>query len=224
MAFSSTETIVSLAIPKKLKPSVRLLRISGVIFLHVSVYLAVNLINNARPATHLWNFHTPIDNWIPYLSWTWTIYYAADVYILCGAAAILWKLDDERFARASWAFGGMIISGGALQLLFPAQAPWPAQLSAPQQVVHSFSLPFACLPSMHVALTTLPSCIALAVWRSRVFKMSLVFMTLLVTLSTVTMKEHYFLDAVAGLLLASFFYSYWRGHFAHLRMIFFRDH
>lgn len=223
MAFQSTETIVPLAIPKKLKPSVRLLRISGIIFLHISVYMAVNLINNARPAAHLWNFHTPIDNWIPYLSWTWMIYYAADVYIIFGAAAILWKLDDERFVHALLAFGGMIISGGALQLLFPAQAPWPAPLSAPQQVVHSFSLPFACLPSMHVALTTLPTCIGLTVWRSRLLKTSLVSMTLLVTLSTVTMKEHFFLDALSGLLLAAFFYSYWRGHLAHLRMNFFRD-
>lgn len=214
MTFHSTETIAPVATPEKLKPSVRWLMIIGVIVLHVSIYMAVNLINNSRPAAHLWNFHTPIDDWIPYLSWTWTIYYAADVYIIFGAAAILWKLNDERFVRALWAFGGMIISGGALQLLLPAQAPWPAQLSSPQQVVHSFSLPFACLPSMHVALTTLPSCMALAVWRSRFLKFSLALMTLLVTLSTVTMKEHYVLDALAGLLLAAFFYSYWRGNFA----------
>lgn len=151
------------------------------------------------------------------------IYYAADVYIIFGAAAILWKLDDERFVHALLAFGGMIISGGALQLLFPAQAPWPAPLSAPQQVVHSFSLPFACLPSMHVALTTLPTCIGLTVWRSRLLKTSLVSMTLLVMLSTVTMKEHFFLDAIAGLMLAIFFYSSWRGHFAGLWKNFFRD-
>jgi hypothetical protein len=69
---------------------------------------------------------------------------------------------------------------------------------------------YACLPSMHVALTIFPTCLSFSVFRSRLIRTILVILTVLITISTLTFKEHVFLDAVTGILLALVFYAVWR--------------
>jgi membrane-associated phospholipid phosphatase len=97
----------------------------------------------------------------------------------------------------------MIIIGALIQLTFPARAPWPTDFDSVQRFIHDlFSLrPYACLPSMHVALSILPACIGLVTLHSRLLKTLSVFIALLITASTLTMKEHYFLDALTGVVL-----------------------
>jgi membrane-associated phospholipid phosphatase len=71
--------------------------------------------------------------------------------------------------------------------------------------------PYACLPSMHVALSVLPVCILYSVLKSIWIRIFSTLLAVLITVSTLTLKEHYFLDALAGLLLALIFYGFWRG-------------
>ena len=106
----------------------------------------------------------------------------------------------------------MILVGGAVQLLLPVVAPWPDTFVGPQAWMHeTFSVdPWACLPSMHMALSVLPAGIALTALRSRPLKVASIVMAGLITVSTLTMKEHYVLDAVTGLLLGLAAFAWWR--------------
>lgn len=191
--------------------SARLLLILVLILLHVAVYYGVNAFNASRPAWHYWNLHTFVDGRIPYLGWTAVIYYLGDLFILLFGGAILWRLQ-EGFTRAIGSYVAMILMGGAGQVFFPAISPDQNQLFPLQQLVHETISGgrFANLPSMHVALTVLPAAIAWRVVESRSVKVAAAIVAALVTVSTLTTKEHYAVDAVAGVLLALACFAYWR--------------
>jgi membrane-associated phospholipid phosphatase len=186
--------------------------IIGVALFHILIYGLVNFVNSSRPSTQLWDLQTIVDDWLPYLSWTWVVYYFADLYVVFWGALVVWKLKEKRFVHAVGAYIGMIVLGAAIQIAFPAEAPWPDNLSPPQRIVHEFMLPYACMPSMHVALSVLPTCLGFAVLHSRCLKFFSASVAVLIAVSTLTMKEHYFIDALTGVILGLGFYSYWRRH------------
>ena len=141
-----------------------------------------------------------IDGWIPYLSWTWPLYFGAHLYVTLWAGLLVWSLPKVKFERAVCAYVGMIVVAAVIQIAIPAEAPWPSDMESVQQFVHeSLALrPYACLPSMHVALSVLPAGIGLVALESRSARTLSVVLALLITVSTLTMKEHFFLDAVVG--------------------------
>jgi hypothetical protein len=190
----------------------RLSIILGVVALHVACYCAVNTINSNRPASVFMSFHTIVDSWIPYIGWTSIVYYFGDFYILVIAPIIIWQLSDKKFIQAVYAYAGMIVTGALIQLILPGIAPWPNALSGTQEFVHNliFMRPYACLPSMHVALAVLPGCILFSVTKSKWIRVPSTSMVTLISVSIVSTKEHYFLDAVAGLILALIFFAIWR--------------
>lgn len=191
----------------------RLLIVISITVLNVLCFFSVNLINNRRPSSVFYEFHTIIDSQIPYISWTWIFYYFGDIFVTVWAAIILFKLSEIKFRRAIYAYTGMIITGALLQITLPGKAPWPNDLVNVQQFVHNLisMRPYACLPSMHVALSVLPVCILYSVFKSIWIRIFSTLLAVLITVSTLTLKEHYFLDALAGLLLALIFYGFWRG-------------
>jgi membrane-associated phospholipid phosphatase len=199
----------------------RLLIIAGVALLHPLVYYPVNIISSHLPSSVFYNFQTAIDGWIPYLSWTWFFYYIGDLYIFFFAAYVVWKLPEKKFLRAVYAYIGMIIIAALIQIALPAESSWPRNLDNLASVQRWFHesiaiYPYACLPSMHVALSVLPACLSLSVLRSYWLKSFSVFLAALITISTVTLKEHYFLDSATGLIFALLFYAYWRWNFKKL--------
>lgn len=197
---------------RSLRWSLRLLAVVSIAVLHVSVYYLVLRINGGRPTTDLIDPAMALDRWIPYLGWTWVFYYLGDVYITGWGAYVFWRIPSDRVGRAAMAYAGMILIGGAVQLLVPVEAPWPDTFVAPQAWMHeTLALqPRACLPSMHVALTVLPAAIALTVLRSRRLQVGSTLVAGLITVSTITLKEHYVLDAVTGVLLGLAAFGWWR--------------
>jgi hypothetical protein len=190
---------------------VRLGTFAAVIAFHVSIYSVVNSINAARDPAQLWDLYTRVDSWIPYVGWSSFIYYFGDLYMGVWGGFIVMRLE-RGFGRAMKAYLGMIIAGGAFQLLIPARAPLPEQFYWLQGLVHQLSIPpYANLPSMHVALSMLAAGLALHVLRSRPARWFSTVVAVLITASTVTTKEHFFVDAVAGVALAALAYAYWRG-------------
>lgn len=195
---------------------IRLLLMTAVALLHsVCYYYLVKSINSQISPSAYWNFHTILDSWIPYLGWTWVFYYLGDIYILFFAVFIVVKLPEKKFYRAVKAYIGMIIMGALIQIALPAESPLPEKLTNVQQWFHdSLSLNlYACLPSMHVALTVLPACLSLSVLKSNWLRMISVLIAIFITISTVTLKEHYFLDSLAGVMFALLFYGLWRWEF-----------
>lgn len=175
----------------------------------------VNLINSFRPYSSFYDFHTIIDSWIPYIGWTWIFYYFGDIFILVGASIIVLRLSDMKFFRAMYVYSGMIITGALFQIALPGKAPWPYDLASVQQFVHNLisMRPYACLPSMHVALSVLPVCILFSVFKSSLIRFFSTLLAVLITVSTLTLKEHFFLDALTGLMLGLVFYGFWRLNF-----------
>jgi hypothetical protein len=193
-------------------PRARIVAMVGIALLHIACYYVVNLTNSRRSATVFVDLTLTIDGWIPYIGWTWVIYYFGDLYIIFWAGAVFWQIPRARFVRAVYAYGGMIVVGATVQLLVPATAPWPASPADAQQWVHELisMRPHACLPSMHVALTVLPAGFAVSVLQSRSLRVLSVILAALITVSTLTLKEHFFLDAVSGVVLGVAAYAFWR--------------
>jgi PAP2 superfamily len=193
-------------------PCVRAALVAGVVVLHFGVYRLVNQVNAGRPTSAFLDLSTRVDGWLPYLGWTWVVYYAALPYVLgFGSLAVL-RLPPRLAVRAAGTYVVMMLAGGALQLLFPARSPWPAEAWPVQRFFHeSVSYdPFVCLPSMHVALVTLTACLASAARPTTRTRIAHGAMVALVSLSTLTLKEHYVWDVVAGGLLATAAFVLWR--------------
>jgi membrane-associated phospholipid phosphatase len=179
---------------------------------HGICYYTVNLINSWRSPASLLSLKTAVDGWIPLVEPTWAIYYFGDVYIVLLGIYVLVRMPADQFRRAVGAYAGMIALGAAIQLLLPAEAPWPTNLTSAQRWMHEAIAmrPYACLPSMHVALTVLPAALSLSVLRPRWVRSTSLLLATVITLSTLSLKEHYFLDAVAGIVLGLAAYAYWR--------------
>jgi hypothetical protein len=203
---------------RKMSLMLRLLIIIILVLLHSGLYYAANSINSERPPSVFIDFTTSLDNSIPFIAWTWFIYYLGDIFITIGAAIIVMKLPDNLFRRAVYVYTGMIIAGALLQIIFPAKAPWPDNLAKFQHFMHNLisMRPYACLPSMHVALTILPTCILYSVIKSFWIRSFVTLFAALVMISTLTLKEHFFLDALTGIILALIFYGFWRMNFRKL--------
>ncbi len=190
----------------------RLPIILGMVLLHASAYYTVNALNSLRPSSVLINLYTVVDSWVPFVGWTWTIYYFGDVYITVWAFVIVWRLSEREFGKALYSYIGMIFAGALIQLVVPGKAPWPNHLSGAQVYVHNLisMKPYACLPSMHVALTVLPACLLFTVFRSTWIRAISTVTAVLIIITTLTMKEHFFLDALTGVLLGLVFFGIWR--------------
>jgi membrane-associated phospholipid phosphatase len=184
----------------------------GLVALHLALYGTVNAVNAARPAGDFVRFAIPLDDRIPFLPASWVVYYLGDVYIVAFGAWMMLQLVPSAFRRAAAAYAATIVLGAAVQIVLPSRAPWPAELTPVQSWVHgAIALrPFASLPSMHVALSVLPAAIGLSVLRRPTARAGAVLAAALISLSTLTLKEHVVLDVVTGALLALGAWAYWK--------------
>lgn len=201
------------------RPSRRHLRrafpIVATILLHLAVYGLVNAWNATRPPGDFVDVSLPVDGWIPYLPRAVVPYYLADLFVLGAGTAVLWRMEERRFLRGLGAYVGVILAGGAIQLLLPITAPWPPNPAPLQRFFHGLPgvEPYAALPSMHVTLAVLPAAMGQDVFESRWARAFLVLGAAAATVTTLLAKEHYALDAVAGLALGVLAWLAWRGGF-----------
>lgn len=65
----------------------------------------------------------------------------------------------------------------------------------------AFTRPYACLPSMHVAYSVIVAFMGTTIARSAGLRWFHIFLAAGITLSTLTLKEHYLADAVSGTAL-----------------------
>lgn len=189
----------------------RLAVLAGLGLLHLAAYLIVTRATSIRPAAALWHFALPLDASIPHLPWTWPLYWIAYPFIAIGGGVALLRLDPDRFRWAAAAIAVMTVVGAAIQLALPARAPWPAHPAPAQRMFHSSAivLPYATLPSMHVAYTVLVAGLVRSVSRAAVVRSLTLVVPVLVALATLTLKEHVVLDAVTGALLGGLTLAWW---------------
>ncbi len=185
---------------------------AGVALLHVVVYYVVTRLTLLRPADAFIDAHLALDDQIPHLSWTWPAYWLPYVLVPIAAGASIGRLDSGAFWRLFRAWCGMVGVGGAIQVMWPAVAPWPQVPALSQQLYHdsALMLPYATLPSMHVAHVALAALVSGTVFPSAAVRLTGGFITVVVAASTLTLKEHVLLDAASGLALALATWQWWR--------------
>jgi membrane-associated phospholipid phosphatase len=179
------------------------LAIVAVVVLHLAVYFTVTRINSNRPPEALNDPSIALDDKIPLLGWTWVFYWAAYPYLTVGAWLVVSTMRETDFKRAIEAFVVITLIGGAVQLLYPVAAPWTSEAHAMQTRMHdsAFTRPYACLPSMHVAYSVITGFMGAMIARSAGLRWFHILLAAAIAVSTLTLKEHYAADAVAGIAL-----------------------
>ncbi len=143
-----------------------------------------------------------MDDLIPFSTGWLTIY----VYMYAQASAPFAVLTDRRLLERC-VIGALLIYALALPIwyCFPVHRPevqfamndyWTFWVST----VHELDPPTNCLPSMHVALSFFAAIHIFYV--DRRFGLLLLFGVLLIWWSTVALRQHWFVDGGAGILLA----------------------
>ncbi len=193
----------------------RLPILAGLAGLHLGCYLLVTRVNAGRDPSAFWTLATPADALIPHLPATWPLYWLTYPFVVLGGGYALWHADTTAWRRGVVAAIGVTLVGAAWQLLMPAVAPWPVEPSPIMRAYHEggLVLPYANLPSMHVTYGVLAAGFLHGVVRSRIVHHVAAVVAAGIVISTLTLKEHYVLDAVTGLGLALGATWWWqRGH------------
>lgn len=163
---------------------------------------------------------TWIDRNVSFLPWTFLIYTSDYLLIFL---SILIINEESYFLRFSRMMFATLVICGFFFLAFPTTYPRPAypisnqwMVQAAMDLVYVADTPNNCFPSMHVALTSV-SAWSLRGCAPKYFKVFVIW-ALAIILSTLTTKQHYFVDILGGLgvlvgvvaLEEKFFFHYLR--------------
>jgi membrane-associated phospholipid phosphatase len=144
-----------------------------------------------------------VDRRIPFLGWTVWIYHTQFFFLL---ASVRLTRRAATITRALYAMAATSLISFAVFFVYPTTLP-RAESAAGALTRQAFALlytldgPTNCLPSLHVAL----ACIAaLAIGEAeRRARWAAWLWAALITISTLTTKQHYLADVVAGLCVAA---------------------
>ncbi|MBI2654408.1 phosphatase PAP2 family protein [Candidatus Woesearchaeota archaeon] len=155
-----------------------------------------------RPCRSLLTF---LDSWFScHPSWIWI--YAGLYYPVIILATLTLK-DTRHFAYTTFSYIVLMLLQMIFFLLFPVETPvqWRKQVSGNSiserflRLVHKADTDSNCFPSMHVSVAMLTS-LHLTANVPKLGLWTLLF-PLLIALSTLYTKRHYFLDTVPGAIL-----------------------
>ena len=160
------------------------------------------------------NFHlrtptilTPsaVDEKIPFLAWTVWIYNSQFFFLIIN---IYLMREPRNLSRTLYAMVLVSLFSFCIFAIFPTTLPREfatgTGLTAKAfQTLYAIDSSSNCFPSLHVALAWIS---AIGVWNERkVFGAFICLWAMMITLSTMTTKQHYFIDVIAGLILAALF-------------------
>ncbi len=173
--------------------------------LQLAVFYLTYFLYHVIPYPFYLDLETWLDNTIPYIRWTWILYYFGFVYITCWGAAGIWFMPRRVLERTMRIYVALVLTGGVLHLLIPSDSPWPLinDLSGIQAGFKSTwgIEPLAGFPSMHAAMVALPAFISLHVFRSVFTRAVSAILAAAVCISIITAKEHWAIDIPAGIFL-----------------------
>ncbi len=151
-----------------------------------------------------------VDHAMPFWPWTVWIYFTEYAFFVY---AYFWMKDLRLVTRYYYAYMLILFVSVTVFLFYPVTFPradYPAvgdsiSVWALNFLRNNMDAPANCLPSLHVSSCFISS---LCFWQeSRKRAIFLCFWSCLVAISTMTTKQHYFVDVWTALLLTAF--SYW---------------
>jgi len=173
-----------------------------VLVLLVPVYL---FIPGLTPGDTFHAPELPLDRVLP-LRPVWALVYGA-LYAFLIVLPVLVVRQEEQIRRTVFAYLTVWLTAYAVFLLYPTVAPRPGTVAGEGFAVWGLRFlydsdpPYNCFPSLHVAHSFVS---ALTCYRlHRGLGIFAVSCALLVGLSTLYTKQHYVLDVLTGILLAS---------------------
>ncbi|OGF29576.1 hypothetical protein A2533_05110 [Candidatus Falkowbacteria bacterium RIFOXYD2_FULL_35_9] len=171
-------------------------------------YLLTNNISISEPTLFpLWD----IDNLMPFLPWTLIVY--SSIFGLIFIMPFL--INSELMLKRTLLTGVSLITVNlAFFIIMPIEYPARPAIDSVLEIGSFWHNVYSilyntdnaknCFPSMHVSMVTF---FVLIFYKTRptMFKIFSIY-GVFVALSTMTTKQHYFIDVVAGLLLAGLVY------------------
>lgn len=151
---------------------------------------------------------TPVDQAIPFMPWTGWIYTSIYFFPLL----IAFALKDLRNLRNAILCAGIVsVVCNLFYFFLPTVYPRPdftinSWTDFPMAFVHIVDNPYNCFPSAHVAFAFI-ACFSMEK-ENKFLGQLLLLAAILVSLSTLTTKQHYFWDVIAGYALARFAFRF----------------
>lgn len=140
----------------------------------------------------------PGERSIPCLGWTSYVYLS----LLLEIPLAMFLLPKEGYGRVVCIGAGIVMLHVLVFVCFPTVYPRAGRAGHwAIGIIWSADRPTNAFPSLHVALS---SYLAFAVWRMRrrIWGASLLVWAVAIAVSTLTVKQHYVLDSLAGMAVA----------------------
>lgn len=148
------------------------------------------------------------ENNIPFIDWTIWIYLSDYLFV-----AVVFTLLKERKNMNQIFYSQMLLLVVSMIIFFllPTTFPRPTVeytglTGSLVKLLHSLDTPGNAFPSVHVGFSFLASFGFLREQKNKCWFFML--WAILISLSTLTIKQHYVLDAVSGFLMAIIFYNF----------------
>ncbi len=141
---------------------------------------------------------------------SWALIYGA-LYLFLILLPIFVVRQDEQIRRTVFAYLLIWLTAYAVFIVYPTAAPRPASVIGEGfavwglRALYSSDPPYNCFPSIHVAHSFVSALTCYRVHRG--LGIVATICATLVALSTLFTKQHYILDAIAGVLLAFVAYA-----------------
>lgn len=166
-----------------------------VLFLFIVPYFIINGFSHGRTRLDLYTF---IEQHIPVIPFTVLIYISVFFMVF---VPYLFIKDAQRFKHVAWSYTVVMCFAYLVFLVFPIKAVRPEILGTSffnQALGWLYSLdnPYNNFPSLHVALAFLS-----AKWvnlQDKTWGKWMILWAILITLSTLTTKQHTLADVIAG--------------------------
>ncbi len=149
------------------------------------------------------DFMTAFDEAIPFVPWTWWIYFPGYIF---GLAFSVFALQDQRIVYRS--IGAIVVAQlincvfyFVIPSTFPRPTDWQATGFTADAIYWYWTMdrPNNTFPSTHVAVAVVG---ALAMWRDRNrFRWVPTLTAVGVFITVHTTKQHYWIDAIAGVVV-----------------------
>jgi len=178
------------------------------VIIHLIIWLSYSLINSLADSLQPHQLSFVLDSIIPYLPSTAYIYLLHVPYV--GLSFFLLK-EEKVFIEALTSIILCVAFSCTIFLIFPLSYARPDTVlegsgSFLMYLIHLFDRPTNTLPSLHVSMV-----FTLYFYVKEVLgkKGGLVafFLAILISLSTLTTKQHYIIDVLSGFALAVVFYG-----------------
>lgn len=197
-----------------------IMAIIGIIIFSIS-YLGIG----GHPMLNINNaIITPIDEYIPFLPWTISIYFSHFILVFY---AYWYAINHDIATRTFYCYISATIVATIIFILYPTYLnPQPIDSTnltllslLSYKFLYIIDVPFNCLPSLHttIALIAAYSLKHLENWGNKAYIWSS-----LIIISTLTTKQHVLLDVIAGIILYFLtvymyekFISHYHGNYIH---------